>query len=412
MGSSAGESTERAMPDGQDDRRWTVMVFMGANTVGRDAPLIEAAKDDIKEMTAVGSGETLDIFVQVHGDGVPRRHHIGVDDGLPVPEEQRDTRDGRALSHFIRTSLLRPERPHRQQDHSMLVLWGHAYDFAIDRTVTRDGTIDALDFVRLSEVLGGLQDEIKAAYRGQERPRLDIVAFDACDVATVELACQLQPFASYLLGSQIGVPIPGWPYDRILERLRCPKGRLMGPAEFGTFAVRRFCRAYAPEHRTVSMTLLDLQRASELFARSEVLATALDLALDRGTEARSRLAEIFARSQTADYKPFVDVADLCLTLVRESGDPLVQESAVALGDFLLAPLPEGIGESVAGVGVPFVVECGRNSGATAKLNGVSIYAPHVAPMNDFESVEGLYGRFRFASETRWGRLVHNLARSQ
>ena len=45
------------------------------------------------------------------------------------------------------------------------------------------------------------------------------VAFDACDLATVEMACQLKPFAKYLLGSQIGIPLPGWPYDRVLAHV-------------------------------------------------------------------------------------------------------------------------------------------------------------------------------------------------
>jgi hypothetical protein len=238
------------------------------------------------------------------------------------------------------------------------------------------------------------------------------VAFDACDVATVELACQLQPFAKYLLGSQIGVPIPGWPYDRVLGRLRFPEGRLMGSAELGSWAVRRYCHSYAPFHRTVSLTLLDLQRASELFARTEVLATTLDLALDRGTEARSRVMQLFSRAQTADYKPFVDLADLCLNLVRESGDALVRQAAEALGDFLLASMLEGVGRSVDGAGRPFIVEHGRNAGATAKLNGISIYAPHVALTNDFAAIEAVYEDFDFARETRWSRLVHGLARSQ
>ena len=39
---------------------------------------------------------------------------------------------------------------------------------------------------------------------GAPQAKLDILAFDACDLATVEMACQLEPFAKYLLGSQIG----------------------------------------------------------------------------------------------------------------------------------------------------------------------------------------------------------------
>ena len=34
----------------QDDRMWTVMVFMGADTIQGNAPLVDAALDDITEM--------------------------------------------------------------------------------------------------------------------------------------------------------------------------------------------------------------------------------------------------------------------------------------------------------------------------------------------------------------------------
>ena len=62
------------------DRKWTVMVFMAAETIDGSAPLHEAAEADLDEMRAVGSGDTLNIFVQLHGHGEPRRYHIGVTD--------------------------------------------------------------------------------------------------------------------------------------------------------------------------------------------------------------------------------------------------------------------------------------------------------------------------------------------
>jgi hypothetical protein len=394
------------------------MVFMGAEADG-NAPMVEAAEADLKEMRAVGSGPNLNIFAQVHANGTAHRHHIGVDrpGGREVPPDERDVTNGRALVEFIRDSLTRPGYEHRLNDYSMLVLWGHAYNFAIGHKKTGP-TNDALDFIELSEVLKSFQVEMKRYYEARGFPmagipKLDIIAFDACDVATIELACELEQYAKYLLGSQIGVPIPGWPYDRVLGRLQHRKGeRAMGPAEFGSWTVRRYCNAYAPEHRTVSLSLLDLTRVPELFGHTDVLATALDLALDRGSEAQRGIADLFSRAQTADSKPFVDVADLCLNLVRNTGDPLVRGAAQALGDFLLAPRPEVVGGSSEGSGWPFIVDCGRNAGGAAKLNGVSIYAPHVALINNFEALEQLYGKFRFARETRWGALVHDLARLQ
>ena len=157
------------------------------------------------------------------------------------------------------------------------------------------------------------------------------------------------------------------------------------------------------------MTLLDLTQASELSDRAEVLALTLAGAIGN-PDSRERISELFLRSQTAEGKPYVDVADLCLNLVRESDDALVVAAARALGDFLVSPRPPLVGRSQTGQGRPIVIEHGRNAGQTARLNGISLYAPHVAPDIDFDAVQSLYHNFTFAQETRWSELVHTLAR--
>jgi hypothetical protein len=122
------------------------------------------------------------------------------------------------------------------------------------------------------------------------------------------------------------------------------------------------------------------------------------------------MAYVFSQSQTAAGKPYVDVADLCLNLVRKSRDVLVIEAARALGDFLISAQSAVVGKSAEGGGQPFVMEHGRNAAQTARLNGISIYAPHVAPNYDFDAVRHSYHNFVFAQETHWSGLVHTLAR--
>lgn len=404
-GTQTGAAAQSVTQSVGRERKWTVMVFMGAHAIKGSAPLWDAARSDLQEMAAIGSGGTLNVFVQVHGlEDVPQRGHVRPGDPslTDVPKGQRETAGGQALESFIAWAL--ETANHKiAYDHSILVLWGHAYDFAIGRERTRTGTIDALDFAELSDILKHLQRRF-----GSPDAKLDILAFDACDLSTVELACQLEPFAHYLLGSQIGIPIPGWPYDRILDRLRNPKGELMFPAELGSYAVRRFCESYPPT-RPVSLTLLDLNRAPELFAHTEVLAMQLARALE-DPDSLDALAQLFWRSQTDEDRPYVDVADLCLSLEREGESALVIEAARALGDFLIGPNPPLVGQSAGGGGRPFVAEHGRNAGHTARLNGISIYAPHVAPDIDFEAARHLYQNFAFAQETRWSELVHALAR--
>jgi Clostripain family len=390
------------------------MVFMGAATIDGNAPLIEAAEADLEEMAVVGSGGALNIFAQVHlgKDVVPRRAWI--QEGKPtridalgeVPQDQRALITGLALKSFIREALKAAQHDlNNPQHYSLLVLWGHAYDFAFGRELTSEGIIDALDFAELSRLLESLQLEL-----GAPGAKLHILGFDACDIATVEIACQLDRFAKYLLGSEIGIPLPGWPYDRILDRLRYPKGDLMGPAEFGAYTVRRFCESYKAESRAVSLTLLNLQCAPDIVTQAKMLALVLARAIG-DADARARIANLFALSQTAPGKPFVDVADLCLNLRRGSADPLISGAARDLGDLLLSPRGQVVGNTNSQEVRPFIIEHGRNAGETARLNGVSLYAPHVVPGRDFSSVRDLYHKFLFAEETRWSGLVHALANS-
>jgi hypothetical protein len=392
--------------DKTPNAKWTVMVFMGAAPFRGSPDLTEAANADLQEMASVASGEGLKVYVQIHGIGTPRFGKVtGSTTTIGAVDEQADLigkeSQGDALRTFIQRSLYAAEYNPADPDYTMLVLWGHAYDFAIGRQHAADGTIDALDFNRLSEVLERLRREFKTP-----DAKLDILGFDACDAATVETACQLHPYAKYLVASQIGVPVPGWPYDLVLRRLKQSgqQDRPMLPMELGSWIVRRFCESYSAATDTVSLTLLDLERVPELSAFTNYLAMALTNA---SPDARGLglLDFLFSQSQTSPGEPYVDVADLCLTLARQSADSHVVAAATWLGDFLVSPVP-----SLGGTGQrPFVVEHGRNAGQTARLNGISIYAPNVAPDRDFESVRLLYERLTFAKQTNWSDLVHALA---
>ena len=394
--------------------KWTVMVFMAAEPDPGRKDLSQEAADDIKEMQSVGSGDSLNIFLQLHSKGTAQRRHVqkeGKDERpLDVAESERDATNGNALIAFIRWAL--KEAQHGPGDYSMLVLWGHAYQFAFGHAVTGSG-IDGIDFGELADVFRKFQAELFAEYQDQfatagrvpEMPKLNIVGFDACDVATLEVCYQVQPFAEYLVASEMGVPLPGWPYDRVLDRIRNAKGRWMGPAELGTYIVRRFCERYHAQDRVVSLTLLDLRWAATLVDLTEVLARKLAVAVGEDADELAVVRNLFVESQTFEGKPFIDVADLCVNLLRHSGDLAVRQAAEQLGDVLISPGPVRRGQSEKGTGRPFIAEHGCNGSAAAKLHGVSLYAPHVAPDADVDASAPWYRKFAFATETNWAALV-------
>src|SRR5689334_5105848 len=118
------------------------MIFMGAESIAGNAPLTVAAREDLAEIEKIGGGGQygLDIFVQVNDRQGAVRHHYGAaPDGADQHSEQSfapeqlEYRGGRALSDFIETSLAGVG--HRRRDNSMLILWGHAYEFAFGRSL-------------------------------------------------------------------------------------------------------------------------------------------------------------------------------------------------------------------------------------------------------------------------------------
>ena len=226
------------------------------------------------------------------------------------------------------------------------------------------------------------------------------------------MACQLAPYAKYLLSSQIGIPLPGWPYERVLGRLAERVGdRLMGPAEFGSWTVRRYCEFSPPIRASRFAVPPGLSHARKLSQLTEQLARALAIALDDDDGELELVSRLFEFSQTAEDAPFVDVVTLCRQLMRYSGSSAVRAAAKALGDALFGPTgtpggtdENGVDKSETGVCRPFVVEHGSNSSEGAALHGVSLYAPHVAPGHDFGEASYFYEKFGFARETLWREL--------
>jgi hypothetical protein len=420
--------------------KWTVMIFMGADGVEGNKPLKDEALADLAELTAVDASKDLAIFVEIYGAGAPTRHYrVGA--GQWVVQEQsglspQDFTNGIALTRFIDDAL--NTAGHGPTDYSMLVLWGHAYRFAIGHTETQTG-LDALDFAELALVLRRFQERKQKEYeagttaggsnaaetsteRGNrarpttwrekqpspvDPPKLDIVAFDACAIATIEMAYQLAPYAKYMIASQVTIPLPGWPYHKILKRLADPKGNLMEPAELGSYAVRRFSEHYRAHERAVTLSYLDLSHAGGLFRLTDALARKLAIALDGDADEVAVVSRLFELAQTEDGDPFVDVVMLCRFLMNYSNDAAVRLAARELADALLS-LPM-VGTEVTTRAKPFIVENGLNSALAAGLHGVSLYAPNVAPGHDFGSASHFYEKFAFGRETLWRELVRALS---
>ncbi len=342
--------------DGEVRPGWTVLVYSMADT-----DLEPFLLDDITEMGAVGSGDKLDIVALVdRASDYSDDPVLGLDDwegakllhvGLGEAEVLDDlgdvnTGDPAVLADFIAEGIARfPAQKYA------LVLSDHG---AAWPGVGGDESSDH-DVLDLAEISSAIAEGLDRA--GVDR--LELLGFDACLMATYEVASTVAPFARRLLSSQELEPGHGWDY-RVLQMLRDdPEADvdMLGRALVDGFRGQALSEGTEAE---ITLSLVDLEAMP-----------ALDEALSAFTEALTpragALGSIIGRTRAAtlgfgrqpDPTQDTHMVDLGI-LVAEIGNDALDVSSEA--DEVLRTLNQIVTYSVAGAAA---------KGAT----GLSIYFP-------------------------------------
>jgi hypothetical protein len=364
------------------------MVYMAAdNSFNEDLfkELTDEAKADHKEMMAVGSNANMDIVVQVDWNfdrtgKRPQRIHV-MPGRLNVIQEAPgaiDMGDPATLGNFLAWAQENYGSPRE-----LIILWGHATHLGFGFDASSPLTTHALGPGAIGAVVGhGLQQ----AANDQR-----LLGFDACGFSTFESAFDLSNSARYMLASEIGMPLPGWPYTDILGAIAdTPE---INPQDLGKEIVNRFMNHY-PD-RTVALSMLDLPAATANGLEDALQELAVALALVVGTDPtrRENAIEVFRDARVPTGEPFVDVAQLCVNLFQAGISERVDAAAKAMAT------------SLNNSGLIFNSK-GHGDGATG-LCGLSLYAPHVG--RPFDSWFDVYdGMALFREKNVWPQLVEFL----
>jgi len=217
---------------------WTVMVYMAG-----DSSLSPFVDKNLEEMMKVGSSGNLKVVVLADrlGEGDAGMYLVrkGELEDLSLREiwikrpNELETGRPQTLQSFLNFSV-----KNYPADHRMLVIWGHGNGW---KGAAGDGE-DLLSLADLRTALSGFE--------------LDILAFDACAMATMEVYYEVGTAARYIIASEKTVPTAGWPYGEIL-------GRMPGkaPCEAGKTILAGYMKAYEtkakdPEKFSIVMSLL------------------------------------------------------------------------------------------------------------------------------------------------------------
>jgi hypothetical protein len=209
-------STDRNLSLPQSRKKWTVLVYMdGDNNLSR------YSSKDIREMMGTGSDSATNIVVlwdnnpgQDVQNAAERHGYYYVERaGVTLLKDTGEVNMGnpKTARDFIAFAV-----KNFPAEHYLWIWWNHGG--AVDRSALMKGVCwdDTNGSDHLTEVE---QKEIMTYFKGKAGKKIDIVGFDACLMATVEIAYQYKDVASYLVASEQSEPGDGWDYS-FLSKLK------------------------------------------------------------------------------------------------------------------------------------------------------------------------------------------------
>lgn len=225
---TTADATSADEPEETSDGSWAIYWYMcGSDLESEDG----SGTEDIGEAAEVELPDNVQVVLQTGGASEWQNTIVDADtigryevkDGSlePVEElEQANMGDEETLKDFL--NFCNENYP---ADHKMVVFWDHGGGSA-------SGAISDENYDDDSLTLPELRSAFEATCEtSTENPPYDIIGFDACLMATVDVANIFKDVGKYLVASEETEPGLGWSYDGWLGELA--KNTAITPADLG-----------------------------------------------------------------------------------------------------------------------------------------------------------------------------------
>ncbi len=321
---------------------WTILVFMSADT---DLELCGLA--DLAEMARVQHTEKVNVVVQCDraeedneekgysGIELPivgnfkdtRRLRMGTESAEPVGEcGEANMGDPKTLADFLAWGV--KKYPAKR---TALVFWDHGSGWP------GYGGDDSHDHDQLT--LPEMEQALAQGLEAAGLPKLDLIGFDCCLMATLEVMRAVQPFGSVLVSSEEIEPGVGWHYEAWLGALMKDPG--MAPDALGKRIADSYVAFFSAHEnpnvqvkgKAVTLSVVDLGKVPPLLAAVDALGRKLGESIAKGGRA-PWMAVARARHEAEEYgksergsSGHHDLWDLCRQL--ETTEAKAEATAVA-----------------------------------------------------------------------------------
>lgn len=360
--------TERSLSTLTLNRRWTIAVYMGA-----DNDLEAEALADLREMRAGLPSENVDVIVLIdrakghsdaEGDWTGARLLRLRPDGRPdqVLKElgELDMSDPATLASFVTGAF----KAFPAENYAT-ILWDHGGGWGgvvLDEDIP--GRPDAKGMLNLLDVRVGLRTAIRKTIR---RP-IDLIAFDACNMAQLEVALQVCDLGRYMTASEQTVPGEGYPYQRVLPLFGDKK---LYPRDIAVRISEEYAANYAEKkEENTTLAALDLSQIPEVAAKLHTFSFLSEVFKESFWPGMKR-ALYYAESYGARSERLLDKTTPSLDL-RDLVDRLTEGMKPI-------PLDKWAGELRAAL--DRAVLSSHNGDSRSRSHGLAVFAPRTAAQN-------------------------------
>lgn len=226
---------------------------------------------------------------------------------------------------------------------------------------------------------------LKAGLGGK---KLDILSFDACLMATVEVGSELQDSANILVGSEDSTYYWGYGYYKTFSKI----------AQSGTMNPDQVARSMVVDingqgkaNMTLTISATDLRKIGLLEQELDKLARALRRALPQHKAGIIRAAQASKEFHLAENIPFRDINRVVSLFKRFVPDAEVQAACDSINDVMYR---RGV-----------IMFARQNKIEDGQGRGLSIYLPSDGKMSQ------LYRQTRFAKTTQWDEFLVELSQA-
>lgn len=367
---------------------WTILTCIGANN-----NLYKHGIINVKSMQRVGSSDNINVLVQLDEPNTPKTWRYKIIKGGYCDDASQDQPLGVNPAQEL-VDAARWAHSTYPSSYFLLGLWNHGngvldepkrwedyikknkpktrgilYNFTTDTYLTNK---------ELKKALTSIRDEVL-------HKKIDLLGFDACLMAMIEVAYQVKDTARYLIASQNIEVVPGWHYAHHLKQLTHSAAPVQ-PVELAKNIVKSFMQLNKSRNNFSTQSVIDLEEVTTL---KNCLDAVVKQLIDHMDKDPNRIKPLLkkARQQTLAFYDtrYIDLASFFTNILNATvrkGNRKTFSELVGTIDTLLKSIDSSVIVSQAGA-------------KYAKACGLSIYFPEEGPVHE------TYLATDFAQESLW-----------